>query len=120
MSIRQFKPSLRYGAIALSALWFSLLACNGGSTADDDDDDNNNDSADDELDCKNLEWSPEEHYLTNDSIVSEWDQTAFIDVDENGKIDKEEYEDEDVTYVDLCEKSADGKRSLVLLMATDD
>ena len=123
------------GIVLLSAVCLLIVACAPGENAADDDDDNDNndndnddnddndnndDDNDDDVDCNDINWSTEEHYLAKGSIVAKWDQTAFIDQNENGKIDEDEEEDKDLTFVDLCERSGDGKKSLVLMMATDE
>ena len=126
MTERNTKPMILLCISMFCVGAFGQLACDGQGTGmteeDDDDNDNDNDNDnsgndDDEPDCRNIEWSTEEHYLAKGSIVAKWKQSAFIDTNDNGKIDEDEEEDEDFTFVDLCES---GKKSLVLLMATDD
>ena len=66
--------------------------------------------------CPDIEFSPADYYLTNGGTVSHWEQEAYVDANGNGAIDTDEEVDAEIDFVELCESD---KRSVVLLMGTD-
>ena len=93
---------------------FGLLACDDDSSGESDGGDLDSDTG---YLCENIEWSPQERYLVNGSIVSKWNLPAYKDANANGFIDPEEEIDVNLDFVDLCKS---GKKSVVMMMATDD
>ncbi len=67
--------------------------------------------------CDYIDWGDPGVYLVNGGTVANWEQTAFVDADGSGFIDKEERVDADISFYGICET---GKKSLLLLIATDD
>ncbi len=103
-------------SVYLITAWSLFCAACTDDRADDDGD---NDTGSDEgnlKSCEDIQWNAPEYYLAVKSILARWQQTAYIDANASGSIDEAEEADTTFDLLELCESD---KKSLVMLMGTD-
>ncbi|MCP4606023.1 MAG: hypothetical protein GY847_36840 [Proteobacteria bacterium] len=104
----------------ISAWSLFSFACTDGTEDDDETSkDSDNDTGSDEVileSCEDIKWTGSEYYLAVKSIVARWQQTAYVDANANGSIDEAEEVDTTFDLLEMCESD---KKSIVLLMGTD-
>ncbi|MDJ0764555.1 MAG: hypothetical protein QNJ97_16375 [Myxococcota bacterium] len=106
----------------LAAATFNQVGCDGDDAVDADADsdaatDSESSDSDTHADnCDTIVWNDPENYLVNGGTVARWQQTAWVDQNDNGVLDPDEHTDVDIDLLALCKSD---KESLVLLLGTD-
>ena len=110
---------LFFSFLMLFAVCFSGCADedSGSGDTDTDTDSDTDGDTDTGTGCEDMEWGNPDYYLVNGGTVARWQQTAWVDANDNGQIDDDEKVDAEIDFLELCESE---KTSLVLLLATDD